>query len=1516
MAAHCININSPDFKKLLEETGFKSEILSAKISIWQDKVGKIDQFPSKYELFKLETDKEEGKLQSEISDIVKEIENADKETIVKTVDEYFTIISNHLKNLRERKSYSRLKKILTTSEGINKLSTLQDILSQAKKLEETIENDSRKIRAIAKSVVQINHLTDLVLEDVKDIVKSKDDSVENLQVLQSYLNVLNDWDILLDQASQSFAIGNPLTTKKVGEVKLKIKQIENLISKNDELGIIKVLQKVLIPASEDIMKFLEQELSAQKQRLQRNIDRKAGDSTIKSIESSIKAIETKMKELDFNNAQNILDFLKGKRGDATVFNTWLESFRDSSDPTIAAFATFLKEKTDEVANKVYKTDLQYQKDLAPYIKESERLDPSILTKKITFEDLILQDGEPTTVLSLLNPWKNYRLDYAQYSENEQLAKQKYLETNSEEDRKEYLQKKKERQSFEQNVLYTEFVPEVYEKYKLFDDEIGQELKKESDEIWEKVNEIDEAYKLFGTELTSEQEEQKEALLLQYKMLGNLNKPDGTPKTGKDLEKAKRMQEVRALNRKFYEWKDNLTQFEKAKERHSEYIISKGIPEDSDEYKLEMKKWEDENSRFVIKDEFYKKRDSIVREIAILTKKFKNSDIDENISELWKTIQSITYGLRDEDNQPIGILIQEKGAERIKAAQEAIQDLQNKVTKISGLSFDEQAEMSRLFEKAKNREITPEERNDLDYLVDKSKTEGLSKTQKERLFQLFQELKDLQSTLPTEYYVQAFNNLSTKYSVVLLETGEVVESDGAIVPILESKVLSKLLSNPDFKEWFDLNHIQVEKYNPEKEAKELKWQRTYQWNKIIPNNPDYIEVKPSLKYSYREIKPEYKTERIVGKTVDNKGNWLPNPDKKGSAAYRNEKYEQLVKGKDDESKRLSKILDIHTKYLLDTQESLSRVNKLYLDVPREERESYEQNIAFLKDFMKSPGSIPKLIWERIKEKYNKLTSYNESDVSYESPFEGKYDKDFIKIPMKYIGKIDLNEVSLNLQKSISRYNYSSELNKQLVETLPVARALNRVLENNDVHKPNKKKNPHRKNAIQKLIIREFEGKKSNLELENLGAGKKPVAATINLMKYLAAWSSIRLNIPAAVTNVVNAVAQNWINAGNHLYSKSSYALSELIYATRFFPNWQRDYYENKLGNLSIESQLVDVWQPVQGETIEENIGKKFSQSKAYDTLAANWLFNLRNWGEFYVQTRTWISALYETKVNYGQDVISLIDAYELDSDGIIKLKDGVDKSWEVDGEKFNRLKNQIQALNRKIHGNYATFDKTQLEMYALGSLAMFLKRFFVSMAANRFAFGGNIHEGRFDINSGIQYGYYTQTLSIAIKQLQNGLKDWDLLTTEQKRALTKTTMEVAVILGALALMMAMGYSGDDKNKKKKLINYSWLELHVLYQLDRLYIETSSFISPKSYFDYVLDFQIKKSLEKWYKLLTDIISQNEYESSLKNTKGEFIYKKGDKKWKTQLKRATGIQQLMMSEKDPDILLQSYDRSVRGK
>ena len=284
--------------------------------------------------------------------------------------------------------------------------------------------------------------------------------------------------------------------------------------------------------------------------------------------------------------------------------------------------------------------------------------------------------------------------------------------------------------------------------------------------------------------------------------------------------AERFQEIKKINREIFVYKTSYTAYEKAKESYSNKLISLNIPENSEEYEQKMKEWEKENTVQVISDSFYKYRQGLIDELNYLTSKLKteNEGIDKNIKTLWETITSLVYGMRDENNTPIGTLIKEVGAERIKNAQTEMEKLKDQLIKLSGLTKAEQLELNELFKKAKDRSISYEESERLEELNEKkkkvSKELGLNKNTTDRIYKIFEELSDLQSKIPTNYYVEAFNNLSSSVGVTIDDLGTVIdEESGLSIPVLESKYLDILLDDVSFSNWFYLNHIQKEKFNP-------------------------------------------------------------------------------------------------------------------------------------------------------------------------------------------------------------------------------------------------------------------------------------------------------------------------------------------------------------------------------------------------------------------------------------------------------------------------------------------------------------------------------------------------------------------------------------------------------------------------------------------------------------------------------------------------------------------------------
>lgn len=1469
-------------------------------------------------------------VQSEVDKIVEELsEKANKEQILTTINDFFSIAKSRLQKLIKNKNYTRLKELLTPELGLNKLESITDTLKEAQKAEDDAEGLLRKTRAIALSIIQTEQITDLITEDVKSILADKDNALQNITTLQYYLYTLKDFELSLNDAAKTFE-GNPNTLSKINNTIGKIKSIENQIVQNDISGLIEAFKPILAPKSKEYRQLLQKEVD----RLDTLASKTKNIEDKKRYTNLSSSLQTKIKQFDFDVNDNIASFLKGERGDTNAYSAFLEAFSDSPDPIVGSFTVWLKNQIADINSEVQPIEKEYEHELAPIYKElGKRFNPEDLGKQVTFEDKRIDwDGNEYKVVQLLNPFQNYQADEQNYINSvENLKKLIRDGENIEENTQKLIQAKKDYTLWRLENMNMEYKPEYYKKYELWEDEIGQELKQEVDDIFDQIKQIQAPSLTIGSELSEQDYNDIDALLLEYKLLGNLNNLDGSSKTGSSLNKAKRMQEVRALNREFFEFKDNIPAFEKAKQRHSEQLLSTGLLESSQEYRDGMQKWEQENTRFVIKDSFYKKREAITKEIDYITKKFKNEKIQQNIKELWDTIQSITYGLRDEDGQPIGILVQEKGAERIKLAQEALQDLQDKVTQISGLTKEEQSLLNDLFTKSKSGVITQEEREDLSNLLEKSKAEGLSKSDKERLFKLFSELKDLQSNIPTEYYIQVANNLTSKYGVSLLDNGEVLQEDGGgtkVVPFLDSPKLNDLLEHRDFKEWFDLNHIQVEKFNPNTKQVEQKWQRTYQWNRIIPNDEEYVDVKPAQKYSYRVVKDKYKTDKVVGKTVDNKGNFIP-LDKNNQ--YRNKEYYRLKNSTLQTDKELFKLLQVHTDYLLKAQEDIADRNKLWLDVPKRRKESFEKFQSLINKLKEKPLDFPNLLWTSIKDKIQSLTDFNSDEGNFESVFADKYGNEFTSVPIKYTGKLESENVSLDIFKSIMKYMYSAKVNKKLVELSPVATALERVLSQpeykpKDLSKTIKGRlgNPLGKtnvrlSAVQNIVRRQFEGQEKKYEL-----GQK-VEAVLGAIKGLTVIKTIAFDIPASIANVVNAEYQNFINSSNGYISKKNLGKAHSIFLTEWFPAFQKDYFENKLGEKSLQSQLFDLYEFVQSHSFEEHVGSKLSQSKIKDALTLNWLRNHREWGELFVQTLNGLAYLDATKIEQtnsdkSKNTISLLQAYELDEDGIVKLKDGISKEWGFNGAKFKELKERIEKHNSRVHGNYAKgVDKPESETYTLFSVFIMMKRFFTSMFLNRFASAdvevtkyGVKANPRFNVRSGSDFGYYIQTLSAFQKEFESKFQtgEFQTLSEEDKRAMFKSLMDIStIIIASLLMKFLFGFNPDDKDKYKKLKEKAWYELQLMYQLSRLQLETSTFLNPSQYGGFLFDSPIiYQTYKDWKDLIAYSIGNLTGDTKSYYEKDYGLYKKGESKAKARLFKVTGLEKIMKAG-DEEQLVKDY-------
>ena len=126
-----------------------------------------------------------------------------------------------------------------------------------------------------------------------------------------------------------------------------------------------------------------------------------------------------------------------------------------------------------------------------------------------------------------------------------------------------------------------------------------------------------------------------------------------------------------------------------------------------------------------------------------------------------------------------------------------------------------------------------------------------------------------------------------------------------------------------------------------------------------------------------------------------------------------------------------------------------MNKLGFDIPRRRKDKGERNIDFFKSLTK-PKNVTDFVWNRIKSFWNQLEEYDSDEGNFkqvqERVFADNEGNQLTSVPIKFTGNLIPEDVSLNIPKSVLQYYYSAQMNKKLVENLPIPQALIRQLEN--------------------------------------------------------------------------------------------------------------------------------------------------------------------------------------------------------------------------------------------------------------------------------------------------------------------------------------------------------------------------------------------------------------------------------------------------------------------------------------
>lgn len=1036
--------------------------------------------------------------------------------------------------------------------------------------------------------------------------------------------------------------------------------------------------------------------------------------------------------------EKIEALLKGQAGDANFFNSFFEGYLYNTDPVIGGLALYVKNQTNDVLAKAQATYNSFADEINPLMDKAgiNRNRPGEIGEKIGNVDTVSSRDEDGNIVekqvwTITDRFVNYRYPYDLAQDAVEKAHSEYSTKSTPANKEALLKAVADFEQLRRDYYYDQYTEAYYKRTDIFNkDEMGKRAKNAREEIMEQINALTER----ANPLVEDQElsDEIKSLWRKYSQLGSLFYLDGTAKVDDpskgiyDLSIAKKIKEYSAMTRDMYDVKPRREAFQSARNAYRESLIDKGITPDNpiteDAYYSAIRNWDSLNTTIIIKPSYYARRQKILDRIQLIMKKLPQKAADEeNQGKIWKDIFDLTKG-RDENGHVDALSMTQDARDKVKKLQELLADIKSGKVKSNGLTKEQNAKLNALYEFKNNVGNTvffsehPKLVEELNDLKAKKKRLGLSEEDRNNLQEEYAKLAEMMDSDPTDQYLDVFNNLLSTLSEEVIDKiklkigANTIDKTTADLLTDDQELINELKEeSPEFAEWFDKNHLENTFYDVATKSQKTVYKRTYVWTITKPSDPndyqtydildengEYVETLagvPSNEYTSRVLKKRFLTKRVVGETVDNKGNWLPKTEEAGAKDTRfyNPKYDELKK-----DPAMFELMEAIKRNHLKNQEGLNYRSRLYLDFPRFRKSRLEviqsrgakQGDDDEKNKKAVGGNLLSIWAKRFKEFWKGSADDAQSGLNDKKNFDlvraDMFDNEMTSVPIAGLYDIDINDVSTNITETMMKYMMSGERQKALIKALPTAQAIQSVVKSNegaikDTTKINKevwqakgifkflRKNKKgdkgvREKAIDNFIEREFEGKR------NTGAGSNSVKANniINLLFKRASFSFFALNIPSAMKNMYSAKFQGMIEASagsnyNHVDFQKGNAWA---YATMGELSFGSQLY--KKGSKSLRQQTMEIFDPSQ-DRFADKFGEGLSRTKLSDTVSGSWLYSPRKWMELQATTQIFGGMMYKQKVmqklsDGTMKQINYMEAWEVDENNQIRLKSGIDIRW--------------------------------------------------------------------------------------------------------------------------------------------------------------------------------------------------------------------------------------------------------------
>ena len=1206
--------------------------------------------------------------------------------------------------------------------------------------------------------------------------------------------------------------------------------------------------------------------------------------------------------------EKIQGALTGQARDVSWFNRFMESYTSSNDPIVGSLAIFIQNQRTEITN-------DFMEESSSFLKALEKLLPQVNFNKlnvtqiqdmVTFEDTILyfdkKTGKPTErkIRTFLNEFGNgYR--YA-----EDLLEYNLAEARISKDQNKIVVAREALRQFKKDYMWQEFVPEYYESDKIYDELIeGYDAATSKRISMEAYSERQAALEDYNNLLSEHNDELSrfenfsaiQAAFRKFQQLRSLNYEDGSPKQDDpkkgifDLSKAKLLVEVSKAKSKFYEFAPSEKSLETAYNEFVNSLAVEGIQRDTKDFDKKIKEWQRQNITMKYDPAYAEKRKTLTTRLGELQTKM---NLPFDIAGTYQEINDLVFTYRDELGQPITPELGEEKIKKIKDLEQSIINFRENLARNTGLTQDELSYLNKLTAMVKKGvDLTSDQKKAMVRLLEKQSKTGLNVTEAAEFQSILSELGDISEKIPTDYYMDALNfNLSrlNKPEVTSDKVDEYINSEEFQDLLDEDELLSQ---------WFEDNHIS-KKYR-DKNKVEIIFQPSYANRITVPVNKKYILTTkvldnetgetvtfngvPNARHSTYRVKNEFRTipigeswDNYIGTIIDNKGNYLPRlfvPGNKNSAkdnTYMNQRYFDLKRSNNAEFKLLEEMKKFH----LGVQKGQSNYSKLYLDMPRFAIKAGDIFQAMQRgkigERFKTFGEWKSQLLGKSITDFERGYNYDAKNNLVNTDLKGN---EITYVPVEGIYNVELENTDADVITGLFKYGMSVKTQGKLLESLPIVESIVDTLEDPANQPKNMEayskgifnvrnlfQNPTKAGAqnnrlgqVRSLLEREYRGQQTG----SFEDSNPKIAKWLDIIQGLSTRASLAVNIPSDLKNQFSGYVQSMIESiGGEFVTTKDYALA-VPWSSQAMITWaSKDAYAVGPGSLS--GQMIQRFDPT--FTSEDRFGNSVSKSLVKDLTNGSWMYAHRKFGEMDVAVKLFGAFLHGQKVNQvvnGKQVfIRYVDAFELDKDGLMKLKNGVDVAWDTksvfhtytkgetlkqiadkynitvdelkkrnnveseiqfeDGqeiiiaksEKFKAFKNKLQGTSRRLFGAYDRFGQAEGNKFLAYRMFFFMRKWFTPMLTNRWGINtktASFSQGgeRYDWALGrYTKGYYVNAFQTLVRVLKSKGSEMSYMTDQEKVDLRRTMAEgMMIILTALVASMLLGFDPDDDDKWKKI-----------------------------------------------------------------------------------------------------------------